>query len=98
MWPELLATLRPRGRYAVSGAVGGPLVELDLRTLYLKDLTLLGCTSQDDVVFGNLVDYLQRGEIVPLVAATYPLDEIGRAQRDFEAKRHVGKLVLMVPS
>ena len=98
VWSELLATLRPRGRYAVSGAVGGPLVELDLRTLYLKDLTLLGCTSQDDVVFGNLVDYLQRGEIIPLVAATYPLDEIGRAQRDFEAKRHVGKLVLIVPS
>jgi NADPH:quinone reductase-like Zn-dependent oxidoreductase len=96
-WPDLLASLKRRGRYAVSGAVGGPLVELDLRTLYLKDLTLLGCTSQDDVVFGNLVDYLQRGEIVPLVAATYPLESIAQAQRDFEAKRHVGKLVLMVP-
>ncbi len=96
-WPELLAVLRPRGRYAVSGAIAGPIVQLDLRTLYLKDLTLLGCTSQDDEVFGNLVGYLERGEIVPLVAATYPLAEIAKAQRDFEAKRHVGKLVLMVP-
>ena len=41
--------------------------------------------------------YLERGELVPLVAATYPLSEIAEAQRDFEAKRHVGKLVLMVP-
>ena len=96
-WPGLLAVLRPHGRYAVSGAIGGPHVELDLRTLYLKDLTLLGCTSQDDAVFGNIVGYLERGELVPLVAAIYPLAEIAQAQRDFEAKRHVGKLVLIVP-
>jgi len=96
-WPELLAVLRPRGRYAVSGAIAGPTVELDLRTLYLKDLTLFGCTAQDDEVFGSLVGYLERGELVPLVAATYPLAEIATAQRDFEAKRHVGKLVLVVP-
>ena len=96
-WPELLGVLRPRGRYAISGAIAGPIVELDLRTLYLKDLTLFGCTSQDDEVFGNLIGYLEGGELVPLVSATYPLAEIARAQRDFEAKRHVGKLVLMVP-
>jgi len=92
-----LAVLRTHGRYAISGAIGGPLVELDLRTLYLKDLTLFGCTSQDDEVFPNLIGYLERGELVPLVAATYPLSAIAEAQRDFEAKRHVGKLVLMVP-
>ena len=96
-WRELLVVLKPHGRYAVSGAIAGPLVELDLRILYLKDLTLLGCTSWDDEVFGNLVGYLERGEIVPIVAATYPLAGIADAQRDFEAKRHVGKLVLLVP-
>ena len=90
--------LRPRGRYAVSGAIAGPLVQLDLRTLYLKDLTLLGCTSQDEDVFPNLVGYLERGELVPLVSATYPLEQIAQAQRDFEAKRHVGKLVLVPPT
>ena len=39
-WPELLEVLRPGGRYAVAGAIGGPIVELDVRTLYLKDLSL----------------------------------------------------------
>ncbi len=96
-WPGLLAVLRPHGRYAVSGAIGGPHVSLDLRTLYLKDLTLLGCTAQDDAVFANLIGYLERGELVPTVAATYPLAKISDAQRAFEAKRHVGKLVLNVP-
>ncbi len=97
-WPELLALLRPRGRYAVSGAIAGPIVELDLRTLYLKDLTLFGCTTQDTEVFGNLIGYVERGEIRPPVAGSYPLREIVRAQQDFLAKRHVGKLVLIPPA
>ena len=32
-WPSLLDVLRPGGRYAVAGAIAGPLVELDVRTL-----------------------------------------------------------------
>ncbi|PBB89240.1 hypothetical protein CK215_28725 [Mesorhizobium sp. WSM3864] len=35
----------------------GPLVELDVRTLYLKGLTFFGCTFQEDVAFDNLVEY-----------------------------------------
>ena len=70
-------------------------MELDLRTLYLKDLSLLGCTLQDEVVFENLVGYVERGEIVPAVARTYPLREIVRAQQDFLAKSFTGKLVLV---
>ena len=97
-WGDLLVALRPGGRYAVSGAIGGPVVSLDLRTLYLKDLTLFGCTSQHEAVFDDLVAYLERGECVPLVASTYPLAEIATAQREFESKRHVGKLVLVPPT
>jgi len=96
-WPELLDLLRPGGRYGVSGAIAGPIVELDLRKLYLKDLTLRGCTTQDPEVFPNLIGYIERGEIRPRIAGTYPLAEIVAAQQEFLAKRHVGKLVLIPP-
>jgi NADPH:quinone reductase-like Zn-dependent oxidoreductase len=96
-WPRLLDVLVRGGRLATSGAIGGPIVELDVRTLYLRDLTLLGCTYQDEEVFASLVGYVERGEIEPLVARTYPLQEIVQAQRDFLAKGFVGKLVLEVP-
>jgi len=95
-WPALLEVLRCGGRLVTSGAIAGPIVELDLRALYLKDLSLLGCTLQDEVVFENLVGYVERGEIVPVVARTYPLREIVQAQRDFMAKSFTGKLVLVV--
>lgn len=95
-WPSLLDLLRPGGRYAVAGAVGGPIVELDVRTLYLKDLSLFGCTVLEPEVFGNLVKRITRGEIAPLVAETFPLHEIRAAQRVFGEKGYVGKIVLDV--
>ncbi len=96
-FPGLLGILRRGGRYAVAGAIAGPLVDLDLRTLYLKDLRLLGCTVLDDGVFGRVVGYIERGEIRPVVARTYPLREIVAAQREFLEKRHTGKIVLLPP-
>ncbi len=96
-WPGLLDVLRRGGRYATAGAIAGPMVELDVRTLYLKDLTLFGCTFQEDAVFSNLVSYIERGEIRPLVAKTFPLSEIRRAQEAFLAKGFTGKLILVLP-
>ena len=96
-WPRLLDVLRCGGRYATAGAIAGPLVELDVRTLYLKDLTLFGCTFQEDEVFENLVSYIERGDIRPLVAKTFPLSEFRQAQTEFLAKAFTGKLVLVQP-
>ncbi|MBI4933957.1 MAG: zinc-binding dehydrogenase [Actinobacteria bacterium] len=95
-WPALLAVLRPGGRYAVAGAIAGPIVSLDLRTLYLKDQRLLGCTVLDDGVFASLVQRIEGGQVRPAVAATFPLERIVDAQELFLAKTHVGKIVLTV--
>jgi NADPH:quinone reductase-like Zn-dependent oxidoreductase len=95
--PHLLELLRPGGAYAIAGAIDGPHAEIDLRTVYLKDLRLLGCTFQDDEVFENLIGYIERNEIRPVVSGTYPLADIAQAQQDFLAKKHAGKLVLLPP-
>ena len=94
-WSQLCEILKPGGRYATAGAIAGPMVNLDVRTLYLKDLTFYGCTYQPVKVFRNLIKYIENGEIKPLVAKTYPLKEIKKAQEDFLLKKHVGKLVLL---
>jgi NADPH:quinone reductase-like Zn-dependent oxidoreductase len=91
----LLEVLRRGGRYATAGAIAGPIVALDLRTLYLKDLRLLGCTVLDPGVFAHLVSYIERGEVRPVVSRTYPLSAIIAAQQDFLSKQHAGKIVLL---
>jgi NADPH:quinone reductase-like Zn-dependent oxidoreductase len=92
---QLLSILRRTGRYACAGAIAGPIVELDLRTLYLKDLLLVGCTIPAPEVFRSLIGYIERQEIRPLVGAIYPLRDIAAAQTAFLSKQHVGKIVLI---
>jgi NADPH:quinone reductase-like Zn-dependent oxidoreductase len=94
-FPQLLEALRRGGRYAVAGAIAGPNVELDLRTVYLKDLRLFGCTIFEPQVFKNLVRYIERGEIKPVISSIHPLSDIVLAQQEFLEKRHVGKIVLI---
>ena len=93
-WPALLDVLKPSGRYAVAGAIGGPFVTLDVRTLYLKDLSLFGCTVLEKEVFSNLIKRIEQQDIVPIVAKTFLLEQIVVAQKYFAAKYYTGKIVL----
>ena len=40
---------------------------------------------------------IERGELRPPVAATFPLERIAEAQTEFLEKRHVGSYVLVPP-
>lgn len=97
-WGHLLDSLVMGGRYVVAGAIAGPIVELDLRTLYLRDLSFFGCTYQPDNIFSDLVGYIERGEVSPMLARTYPLRDMRVAQEAFLTKSHVGKIGITVSS
>lgn len=93
-WPQLLDVLKRGGRYAVVGAIAGPMVELDIRTLYLKDLSFFGCTYQSREAFDNIIKYIENKDLRPMVANSYELKNIHKAQEDFLSKKFVGKLIL----
>jgi len=94
----MLEILKRGGRYATSGAIAGPIVSLDMRTLYLKDIHLIGCTAWDEPVFPNLIGYIERGEIKPLLAKQFDLKDIVEAQKEFTQKTHIGKFALIPPA
>ena len=95
LFNDLLRVLRPEGRYATVGAIGGPVVQLDLRTLYLKHLEMHGSSQGTRGAFRRLVRYIEEGKIKPLLAGVYRLSDFHRAQTDFMAKGFVGKLVVV---
>lgn len=95
-WPKLIDVLARGGRYTCSGAIAGPVVDFDLRTFYLHDLTFTGSTVTSTQVFPDLVGYIERGEVEPLLAGTYPLEKLHEAQTAFIEKRHVGNIVVTV--
>lgn len=94
LWPQMIECLRRRGRYTCAGAIAGPIVAFDLRTFYLNDLIFTGATIVPPSLFGDLVGYIERGEIKPLLAKTYPLEQLKEAQTAFMAKKHVGNIVI----
>lgn len=94
-WPSLIDILERGGRYTCSGAIAGPMVNLDLRTFYLRDLTFTGSTVIDPQVTANLVTYIESGVLKPALAATYPLSELRAAQAAFIAKEHTGNIVVL---
>lgn len=96
-FPTMLKLLKRGGRFVSSGAIAGPIVELDMRDMYLKDIRLIGSTAWDEPVFPNLVRYIERGEIRPLLAKTFPLKDIAQAQQEFMEKAHIGNFVLIPP-
>ena len=93
-WGEAIDLLRRGGRYVVSGALAGAVVPLDLRTLYLNDLTMFGATVMPPGLFARLVGMVERGELAPSIAAIYRFSEVRQAHEAFARKEHVGKLIL----
>lgn len=96
-WPAMIRALHYGGHYAVAGAIAGPMVDADLRDIYLRDITIHGSTYQSPEVFARLVELINEGRFRPLVSKTYPMNQIGQAQEDFQSKTLPGKLVLIPP-
>ncbi|MEM7564250.1 MAG: alcohol dehydrogenase family protein [Pseudomonadota bacterium] len=95
LFNKLINLLKPEGRYTTAGAFGGGMVELDLRTVYLKHLQIHGSSQGTRQAFSRLLGYIESGKIKPNLYATYPLSEFHRAQTDFMQKAYVGKLVVI---
>ncbi|MEO0563609.1 MAG: zinc-binding dehydrogenase [Chloroflexota bacterium] len=93
-FPQLMEIVRPGGRVVTCGAIASPQVEIDLRTLYLNHITLIGSTLGTQANFARLVRHIEGGTIQPLLAATYPLAALREAQAAFDKKSHFGKIVI----
>jgi NADPH:quinone reductase-like Zn-dependent oxidoreductase len=94
LFPALLRMLGPLGRYVVAGGIAGPVVQTDLRTIYLQQLQVIGSSFGTHQDFAELLVHIERGELEPLLAGTYPLHRLGEAQEAFGAKDFFGKLVI----
>ncbi|MDG1986625.1 MAG: zinc-binding dehydrogenase [Halieaceae bacterium] len=94
---KIFDTIQPGGKYVCSGAIAGPIVNLDLRKLYLKDITAIGSTSWIEESFLRIVDLIESKEIDPLVHNSFSLTDIVKAQKLFIKTKPFGKIVLIPP-
>ena len=90
----LINALRQGGRYSSSGAIAGPQVDFDLRQLVYKDLQLTGATIVPPGTMRRLVGLIEQDLLKPLLAQSFALRDLGKAQEAFMLKQHVGNIVV----
>ena len=92
---DYLALLGPNGRYVSAGAMAGPVVAFDIRTMYLKKLTLMGVSIGYPHHFEAVLDHILANRLRPLLARTFPLSRITEAQTLFMSKDFFGNIVVL---
>jgi putative PIG3 family NAD(P)H quinone oxidoreductase len=104
--PRNLASLALEGRLVQIAFLKGPRVEIDLMAVMHRRLTLTGSTLRArsieekgriaHAVRENVWPLIERGQVRPVLHATFPLTAAAEAHRALEAGTHVGKIVLTV--
>jgi NADPH:quinone reductase-like Zn-dependent oxidoreductase len=101
-----LAALATGGRLVLIGLMGGAVAELNLGSLLVRRLHVIGSTlrarpveEKAAIVAGFLARFgaaLEAGEIGPVVDRVLPLDRAAEAHRLVKASEHFGKVLLRV--
>lgn len=99
-WETSLAACGRGGRVVTCGATTGPESRLDLRTLFAKQLTLMGSYMGRREHLWTLLGHLQRNTanppFAPIIERVFPLAEYPAAQRHLKAGQGFGKVVCSV--
>jgi NADPH:quinone reductase-like Zn-dependent oxidoreductase len=109
MFAECVRSMAFEGRLATVGYVDGILKgEIDIQALHAKRLTLFGVSNKmrnaeqrAAAVPGFVADLLPAiaaGRIRPLIDKVYPFDQLEAAKAYMESNRHVGKIILAMPT
>jgi NADPH:quinone reductase-like Zn-dependent oxidoreductase len=95
-WRGSVKCLAKGGRLVTCGATTGPIVEIDLRFFFTKELSILGCYMGSRRELEEVLALLEQGRLKPVVDTVFPLKEAAKAQQKMEARDFFGKLVLKV--
>ncbi|MGH7198158.1 MAG: zinc-binding dehydrogenase [Candidatus Omnitrophota bacterium] len=95
-WEKNLRCLARGGRLVNCGATSGPKVEMDLRYVFSKQLTLLGAYMGSFSELLKVLALVEQGVVKPVLDQVFPLREAESAHRRMESRQNFGKIVLKV--
>jgi len=93
-WKSSMAVLAQNGRLVTCGGTTGPMVQVALPHLFIKNQTVMGSTMGPRSAFPEIFAKVASGEYRPVVDRTMGLSEIVQAHDLLENRRVVGKIVL----
>jgi NADPH:quinone reductase-like Zn-dependent oxidoreductase len=96
-WTPSIRALARGGRLVTVGGTGGPVVEMDLRLVFRKQISLLGSTMGSRQDFREVMSLIFAGKLEPVIDRVMPLAEGRRAHELLERGEQFGKIVLEPP-
>ena len=90
-----MAVVARGGRIVIVGNTSGPQVEIDIRKIFGKQISLIGSTSGSPQDFRDITRLLWSGKIKALISEVIPLSEGKRAFEIMEQSEMFGKIVLI---
>jgi NADPH:quinone reductase-like Zn-dependent oxidoreductase len=91
-----IASLARGGRLVTCGATSGPDVDVDLRYVFSRHLSLLGSHMGGKHELAELLPFFDTGALKPVVDRVFSLDEAADAHRRLENREQFGKIVLRI--
>ncbi len=95
-WEESVKSLKSGGTLVTCGATTGPNVNIDLRHLFARQLTLLGSYMGTMGELHEVLKHIFAGRLKPVVDRVFPLAEIRAAHEHLEKSQMFGKVVLSI--
>jgi NADPH:quinone reductase-like Zn-dependent oxidoreductase len=86
--------LRLGGRLVTCGATTGPMAEIDIRSVFWKQLSILGSTMGIPQDLHDALDLWKHGKLKVIVDSVYPLGQVKAAMAHMEHGAQFGKIVL----
>jgi NADPH:quinone reductase-like Zn-dependent oxidoreductase len=93
-WDESIRSLKPAGVLVTCGATTGPKVEIDLRFVYSRQLSVLGSYMGTLSEMHEVLKHVFSGDLKPVVDRTFPLKEARDAHEYMEKSQMFGKIVI----
>jgi zinc-binding alcohol dehydrogenase/oxidoreductase len=95
-FPKLCDLSRAGGRLVFFGATLGNPKELPLRKIFWRQLDLLGTTMGSPRDFADMVGFVARERLRPVIDGVYAFDQADEALRRMDSAGQFGKLVIKV--
>lgn len=83
--------------WAIFGTTSGSSISFEIRSLYHKQISLLGTTIGSPQEFSQMLRAVDSGSLKPIIDRIFPLPEARAAHQRLEQREHFGKIILTVP-
>jgi NADPH:quinone reductase-like Zn-dependent oxidoreductase len=93
---DSIRSTRIGGRLLVVGGTSGPFVEIDLRQIFFRHLSIIGSTMGPHQDFIRVMNLVFDGALKPVIGAVLPLEKVREAQEMLANFEVFGKIVLEI--